>query len=148
MKGLAIREALETDLPAILGVYKKAGLDHGDSFTAEEARLHFAALRRYPYYKIFVAEADGKLAGVYSLVILDNIAKRGAKSAVAESVAVLPAHQGAGVGRAMMEHARELCRAAGCYKMALSSNLNREGAHRFYESLGFERHGYSFRIAP
>ena len=47
-----------------------------------------------------------------------------------------------------MEHAREQCRAAGCYKMALSSNLKREGAHAFYDSLGFERHGYSFVIRP
>lgn len=35
----------------------------------------------------------------------------------------------------------------GCYKAALSSNLKRERAHAFYESLGFERHGYSFRIS-
>jgi GNAT superfamily N-acetyltransferase len=148
MTELAIREASEADLPAILRAYNEAGLDHGDAFTVEEARPHFAALRRYPYYKVFVAEADDMLVGAYALIILDNLAKRGAKSAVVESVAVLPAHQGGGVGRAMMEHAREQCRAAGCYKMALSSNLNREGAHRFYDSLGFERHGYSFGIAP
>ena len=48
----------------------------------------------------------------------------------------------------MMAHAREQCRAAGCYKLALSSNLCREAAHLFYESLGFERHGYSFVIRP
>jgi len=48
----------------------------------------------------------------------------------------------------MMEHARAECRAGGCYKLALSSNLKREGAHQFYEALGFERHGYSFVIRP
>ena len=111
MTGLAIREACEADVAAVLRAYAEAGIDHGDSFTVEEARPHFAALRSYPYYKVFVAEADGALAGTYSLIILDNLAKRGAKSAVVEDVAVLPAHQGAGVGRAMMEHAREQCRA-------------------------------------
>ena len=39
-----------------------------------------------------------------------------------------------------------ICRQKGCYKMMLSSNLRRTGAHAFYESLGFEKHGYSFRI--
>jgi len=39
---------------------------------------------------------------------------------------------------------RQACRSAGCYKLALSSNLKRAGAHRFYDSLGFERHGFSF----
>jgi len=46
----------------------------------------------------------------------------------------------------MMAHALEECRRAGCYKLALSSKVKRDGAHRFYESLGFERHGYSFAV--
>src|SRR5262245_9213861 len=116
MTKLAIREASEADLPAILHAYIEAGIDHGDSFTPEEARSPFAVLQDYPYYKVFLAEADGAVVGTYALIILDNIAKRGAKSGLVESVAVLPDHQGEGVGRAMMEHAREQCRAAGCYK--------------------------------
>ncbi len=46
----------------------------------------------------------------------------------------------------MMVHAINLCRERGCYKMVVSSNLKRPKAHVFYESLGFERHGYSFRL--
>ena len=97
---------------------------------------------------MFVAMVDGTLAGTYALLILDNLAKRGARAGIVEDVAVLPERQGQGIGRAMMEHARRQCRAAGCYKLMLSSNLSREGAHRFYDSLGFERHGYSFVIRP
>jgi GNAT superfamily N-acetyltransferase len=93
---------------------------------------------------VFVAETDGTVAGTYALIILDNLAKRGARAGVVEDVAVLPVFQGRGIGRAMMEHAREECHSAGCYKMTLSSNVAREGAHRFYDALGFERHGYSF----
>ncbi len=29
--------------------------------------------------------------------------------------------------------------------LSLSANMKRAKAHAFYESLGFERHGYSFR---
>jgi len=32
--------------------------------------------------------------------------------------------------------------------MTLSSNIAREGAHAFYDSLGFQRHGYSFLVTP
>jgi GNAT superfamily N-acetyltransferase len=138
-----IREATEPDIPAILHVYREAGLET-DGFTRDEAREHFARLRQYPGYRIFVAEANRSIAGTYALIILDGLAKRGARAGVVESVAVLPAHQGQGIGRAMMTHALEQCRAAGCYKLTLSSNLKREAAHRFYDSLGFERHGYSF----
>jgi len=46
----------------------------------------------------------------------------------------------------MMAHAIDIARAHGCYKLALSSNVKRDAAHAFYDRLGFERHGYSFRI--
>jgi GNAT superfamily N-acetyltransferase len=148
MTPVEIREAGDADLGDILRAYTEAGIDGGASFTIDEAREHFARLRQYPSYRIFVAAADGAFAGTYALIILDNLAKRGARAGVVEDVAVLPAAQGRGVGRAMMEHARAECRAAGCYKMMLSSNVKREPAHRFYDALGFERHGYSFLIAP
>jgi GNAT superfamily N-acetyltransferase len=144
MSEIAIREARESDLSDILRAYDEAGIGGGVSFTAEEARQQFAKLQQYPSYRVFVAETNGTIAGTYSLVILDKLAKCGARAAVVEDVAVLPAFQGRGIGRAMMAHAREECRSAGCYKMTLSSHLAREGAHRFYDSLGFERHGYSF----
>ena len=64
---------------------------------------------------------------------MEKLGKRGTPAGVVEDVAVLPERHGQGIGRAMMEHAREACRAAGCYKLALSSNLKREDAHRFYD---------------
>ena len=144
MGHITIREATERDLSDILLAYSAAGITEGAEFTLEEAREHFGRFRLYPHYRFFVAEVEGGFAGSYALVILDNLAKRGARAGVVEDVAVLPRYQGKGVGRAMMEHALAECRAAECYKMTLSSGLPREGAHRFYDSLGFERHGYSF----
>jgi len=146
MSEIAIREATEQDLPEILNAYAAAGLGTGEAFTVEEAREHFRGFRHYPNYRVFVALDGGTVAGTYALLILDKLAKRGARAGIVEDVAVLPDRQGRGIGRAMMEHARAECGAAGCYKMALSSNLKREGAHRFYDALGFERHGYSFVI--
>jgi len=90
------------------------------------------------------AGGGAEVVGTYVLQIMEKLGKRGTPAGVVEDVAVLPARHGQGIGRAMMEHAREACRAAGCYKLALSSNLKREDAHRFYDSLGFERHGFSF----
>jgi GNAT superfamily N-acetyltransferase len=145
---MTIREAADADVPDLLRAYRDAGIDGGVSFTPEEGREHFALFRRYPSYRAFVVEIDGAFAGTYALLIFDNLAKRGARTGIVEDVAVLPSHQRSGVGRAMMEHAREQCRIAGCYKMMLSSNLSRESAHRFYDALGFERHGYSFVIRP
>ncbi len=144
MSALEIRDAEERDLPDVLRVLADSGIDGGESFTVEEAREHYARIRKWPNFRLFVAAMDGEIAGTYSLSIMEKLGKRGTPAGVVEDVAVLPSFQGQGIGRAMMEHARAECRRAGCYKLALSSNLRRTDAHRFYDSLGFERHGFSF----
>ncbi len=102
---------------------------------------------RYPDYALYVAEADGRIVGSFALLIMDNLGHLGAPSTIVEDVVVDPAQQGQGIGRAMMRVAIARAQEAGCYKLALSSNAARQRAHAFYELLGFERHGYSFRIA-
>ena len=139
-----IRQATVDDVAQILAAYRDAGLETAISFTPEEGREHFAVFARYPNYRVFVAELDGEIVGTYALLIMDNLAKHGRRSGVVESVAVSPRHQRLGIGSALMEHAREQCEQAGCNKFVLSSGLSREEAHRFYESIGLARHGYSF----
>jgi GNAT superfamily N-acetyltransferase len=84
--------------------------------------------------------------GTCTVFILPLLAHAGAPEAIVEDVAVHPRAQSQGIGRALMQHAMRLAREAGCYKLALSSNLKRERAHAFYERLGFERHGVSFSV--
>jgi GNAT superfamily N-acetyltransferase len=146
MKDILIREAREEDVAEILMLYRDAELGAENEFTVERARAQLAVFRRYPNYRIFVAVADGRAVGTYELLIMDNMAKGGRKSGVVEDVAVSPDYRGRGVGRAMMMHAREQCRQESCYKFVLSSNLKRAEAHAFYEALGFEKHGLSFRV--
>ena len=148
MTNLEIRDADESDLAGVLRVLAESGIDDGHSFTLAEARDHFARLRAIPNFRLLVAVSNGEIVGTYSLLIMDKLGKRGTPAGIVEDVAVLPSCQGQGIGRAMMEHALAECRRAGCYKLALSSNLRRGAAHRFYESLGFERHGYSFVTRP
>ncbi len=144
MTQVEIRDAIDDDLSAVLRILAESGIDGGQSFTLEEARQHFVRIRERPGFRLLVAAVEGEIVGTYALLIMDKLGKRGTPAGVVEDVAVLPSRQGQGIGRAMMEHAREACRRAGCYKLALSSNLRREDAHRFYDSLGFERHGFSF----
>ena len=146
MSNFVIREANEPDMEPILELYGGGGIDAEESFTPDEAREQLGVLHEYPNYRIFVAELGGTVVGTYELLIMDNLAKRGRKSAIVEDVAVSKQHQGRGIGRAMMEHAMQQARTAECYKLVLSSNLRRTDAHAFYESLGFQKHGYSFRV--
>jgi GNAT superfamily N-acetyltransferase len=144
IRPIEIRDAREVDLPAILRILAETGIDGGESFTLAEAREQWERLRRIPDFRLLVAVIGDEVVGTYALQIMRKLGKRGTPAGVVEDVAVAVGWQGRGIGRAMMEHARAACRTAGCYKLALSSNLIRMDAHRFYDSLGFERHGYSF----
>ncbi len=140
------REASKTDLPEVLRLYMQPDLDDGKALLPSEAECIFERMTHYPDYKIFVSICDGRIVGTFALLIMDNLGHCGTPSAVIEDVAVDPEWQGCGIGKAMMRHALNIAQKKGCYKAVLSSNLKRKQAHAFYEALGFERHGYSFRI--
>lgn len=146
MSDISVRPAGRADLPAVLALYGQPELDDGRVLSPEDADTVFARFAAYPDYTLHVAEENGEIVGTFALLVMDNIGHLGTPSAVVEDVAVAPACQGRGIGRHMMLHALDLARAKGCYKLALSSNLKREAAHGFYESLGFEKHGFSFRV--
>lgn len=148
MDGLvSCREASKADLPELLRLYAQPDFDNGNVLSLLEAERLFERIARYPDYKIYVAVVEGNVIGTFALLVMDNLGHMGAPSAIIEDVAVDPRWQGRGVGKMMMRYALQICGEKGCYKIALSSNLKREKAHAFYESLGFERHGYSFRIS-
>lgn len=148
MKGLlSCRAASKADLPEILRLYAQPDLDDGKVLSLSEAERLFERMARYPDYTIYVAVCDDHIiVGTFALLVMDNLGHLGTPSAVIDDVAVDPAWQGRGVGNMMIHYALEAARQKGCYKAALSSNLKRDRAHAFYESLGFERHGYSFRV--
>ena len=142
---LTIRTAGEADLPGVLALYAQPALDDGAVLPLPEAAAILARFARYPDYSLYVAEENGAIVGTFALLIMDNLGHLGASSAVIEDVAVSLDRQGGGLGQAMMRRALDIARDKGCYKAILSSNMKRERAHAFYDQLGFERHGYSFR---
>ena len=143
---LVIRRATAEDIAGVLALYAQPDLDNGVVLELEEAKALFARFAAYPNYVLYVAERGGEVVGSFALLVMDNLGHLGAPSAVVEDVVVSPACQSQGVGAKMMRFALEQARQNNCYKIVLSSNLKRERAHAFYDSLGFTRHGYSFRM--
>lgn len=121
-------------------------MDSGPELDLSTAEIIFERMKSYPNYSTFVAEVEGEIIGTFTLLIMDNLAHRGAPSGIVEDGVVQQGWRGRGVGKEMMRYAMEKCKKTGCYKLVLSSSENREAAHRFYESLGFQRHGYSFLV--
>lgn len=147
MSALSIRTAVEADLPALLRLYGQPSFN-GRTVTLDEARAIFARYALYPDFKVYLVERDGAVVGTFSLMIIDNLAHWGTSSALVENVVVDESLQGGGIGREMMREAFRIAAAKGAYKVALSSNLRSTRAHAFYESLGFEKYGFSFRLEP
>ena len=141
---IVMRAATESDLSVILALYVE--VDDEQTLPLEQARSIFERMHTYPDYRMYVALLDGSIVGTFALLIMDNLAHLGAPSGVVEDVVVRSDRQGLGIGKQMMRFAMARCRERGCYKLALSSNLKREAAHRFYEDLGFKRHGYSYVV--
>jgi GNAT superfamily N-acetyltransferase len=142
---ITIKEATLKDLSGILNLYSTV-LDNGDVLTIEQAEMLFKKMQTYPNYKVYIAKNEEEIVGTFALLIMDNLAHQGTPSGIVEDVAVLNNLQGKGIGKLMMEFAMVQCKKAGCYKLILSSNVKRKEAHAFYESLDFEKHGFSFRI--
>jgi ribosomal protein S18 acetylase RimI-like enzyme len=140
------REATKRDLPQIIGLLSQLSPTGEPNTSLKKAASVFKKIRRYPFYKIYVSVLDERIVGVFELMIMDNLAHLGKPSAVIEDVVVTAERRRRGIGKIMMNYAMNVCREMGCYKLTLSSNLKREEAHDFYESLGFRKHGFSFHV--
>ena len=143
---MMIRVALEADLPSILSLYGQPDFDNGVVADLSDAQDFLAMIGRYPDYRIYVAENESGVIGVYSLLIMDKLAHKRTPSAILEDIVVATSRQRQGVGKALVAHAMNMARSKGCYKLVLSSNARRTDAHRFYDQLGFQRHGVSFHV--
>lgn len=140
-----VRNVDVDDLDAVLELYEAAGLDARGENDRQAARAFFAQIIGRGG-QVLLLEHAGRAVGTLTLFVLPLLAHRGRSAALVEDVAVHPDMQGRGLGRRLMNEAMLRARAAGCYKLALSSNIVRTAAHAFYERLGFQRHGVSFVV--
>ena len=146
MMKVQIRKAADTDIPSVLHLYAQLEQGGENTLPLSEAAEIFQRIESYPNYHVYIAERNGEILGTFSMAIMDNLAHLGARSGLIEDVVVDKKHRGEGIGKEMMRYAMELCRENACYKACLSSNISREESHRFYESLGFQIHGFSFQM--
>jgi len=146
MEEVSIRVATHKDLPAILQLYSQPDMNDGKILSLSEAEEILERTKAYPDYQVYVACRDSEILGSFAMLIMDNLAQMGARSGIVEGLVVASQWQGKGIGKQMIQFAMQKCREAGCYKLVLSSNKKREKAHRFYQNLGFEQHGYSFVV--
>lgn len=88
----------------------------------------------------------GSIAGMFELTIIDGLSFGGRPRAQVESVHVDPELRGCGIGRAMMRFAEARARESGCVLLQLTSNRERQGAHDFYQALGYQPSHVGYKL--
>lgn len=143
MSKLKINLATKEDLTILNGLY--ADMNNKPLMSENEIIKIWQQIEKVPDYFIYLAYLDKKAIGTFGLLLMPTMMHPGFhKSAILDSVTILSIYRGQGYGKQMMQQALEISADAGCYKVTLSSNIRRNRAHKFYQSLGFQRHGWSF----
>jgi GNAT superfamily N-acetyltransferase len=132
--------------PADAGAVSALLPDLGYAATPDQVVRRLAGIREWPDQEAFVAEADGALIGLCHVQGVRMLNSEG--YAEIQALVVSSARQGQGIGKRLVAHACEWAFARGYERVRLRSNVTREGAHAFYEQLGFEKAkaSYAFEL--
>ncbi len=90
------------------------------------------------YLLVAVDPENDKICGSLLGVVFEDICETGRPILLVENVAVLEEYQGRGVGRQLFEEIERWGKEMDCHYEMLVSGLNRVGAHKFYNRLGFD----------
>lgn len=143
---LRVERAERTDVPAIVALLTDdpigATREHGTVGAYEES---FDALVRDPSELVVVVRDGDDVVATAQLTIIPGLSRGGATRLQVEGVRVAARWRGRGLGAAFMAWAHEHGRARGARLAQLTSDTTREGAHRFYEALGYEASHVGFK---
>ena len=145
---VVVRQAQERDLDRVVELFELGSLVEGkeDRTDLGPYTAAFAEIGARPG-GLLVAETGGLVVGVCQLIVFRHLQASGGLCAEIESVHVHPERRGQGIGRRLMASAVDRARSLGCYRVQLTSNNERNEAHRFYESLGFKATHQGFKLA-
>ena len=127
-----IRPATTGDAEQVAGLLGELGYPSASGFAEDK----LGALSASPGDTVLVAEREGQVVGVVHLhagELFHELGKLGRVMAII----VHPGSRHHGVGRRLMEAVEQAATQAGCNKVEVTSGIYREGAHRFYRSLGY-----------
>jgi GNAT superfamily N-acetyltransferase len=134
-----IRDAELNDAPELAVLMCELGYETGR--TEMETRLKL--ILSNPAYKTFVAIMDGRVCGMIGTVTYPSYEHNDAGGRILALV-TLSAARRRGIGRALIATAEKDFTQRGITRVALNTQLTRDDAHKFYESLGYERNGWRF----
>ena len=136
---VVIREARDDDAPALAALATELGYPAGDA----AMRRRMERLASQPPHRMVVAERGGRVVAFAGMTMEwtptsdDPIARLTA-------LVVDRGERGRGTGAALVAAAEEWARGKGAKSIRLTTAAHREGAHRFYERIGYAMTGLRY----
>ncbi|WP_417912636.1 GNAT family N-acetyltransferase [Candidatus Electronema sp. TJ] len=138
MSAAQIRPAAAADIPALLDLLKLLfSIEKDFVFNAAKQERGLRMLLASPQAAVIVAAQGGQVIGMCTGQLLISTAQ-GGPSALVEDVAVLPAHQGKGLGRRLVAAAEAWAVSHGASRIQLLADRNNAPALAFYQKTGLQ----------
>jgi ribosomal protein S18 acetylase RimI-like enzyme len=137
--GCWIRDAELNDAPELALLMCELGYETQRA----EMETRLKLILSNPAYKTFIAIMDGCVCGMIGTLTYPSY-EHNDPSGRTLALVTLSAARRRGIGRALIATAEKDFAQKGIRRVALDTRVNREDAHKFYESLGYERNGWRF----
>jgi len=137
---------MKAEVERVLGMYEWLFAPPGSlpqGWDPKRARVALAEAIEAPESAVFVAEHRADLLGFATAYLELNSVRYGQRCWV-EDLAVSPKHRSQGVGKALLDAAKDWARERGATHLELDSGEARTEAHRFYEREGPAWKGYQY----
>ncbi|MFB6708815.1 GNAT family N-acetyltransferase [Streptomyces sp. NPDC056333] len=146
---MILRIATRADLPAVLALLADENrvVDPASVVVDGAYEKAFADIESDPRNEMLVLVDGDTVLGCLQATYIPGLGKRGGERALIEAVRIRADRRGGGLGRELMRQAVDRARLRGCALVQLTSGKRRADAHRFYESLGFDRSHEGFKLA-
>jgi GNAT superfamily N-acetyltransferase len=126
----------QRDVVALTDAYARDAMGGGRPLETDASNQLIAGLRAQPTTLIFLAYVDGAAVGIATC--FGGFSTFAARPLInIHDLAVLPAHRGRGVGRALLDAVARAARTRGCCKVTLEVLEHNARARHVYEHAGF-----------
>jgi len=130
-----IREAEARDAATIDKLYRELLPNHAHTEVLAE---RIEEIRLHEHSFLFVYEVREQVVGTAHLHICLDALAGNRPFGLVERVVMSSEVQGNGYGTELMEHVEQVCLQVNASKILLASGASRQGAHQFYQKLGYD----------
>jgi len=147
---LTFRAAIEEDLPKLVEMLAddELGAQREDSSEPlnQSYVFAFSQIVSDPNNELVVVESDSEIAGMLQLTFIPYLTHVGSRRCLIEAVRIQSEFRGQNLGTQFLEWAIDRAKNRACNMIQLTSDKQRPGAIRFYESLGFKATHLGFKL--